>query len=641
LVLPGWLAACSSTSSPAADQNERTATVVAAATQSLAAVGPVDPENGFPLWYADNGGTRLALCLDPADPLCLAPPENVDRGAPIRFPENFPDEAFYWAASAQASISGGGRVDVTLALEAAFLSPVPQAGQRVVFARVRIRAQSLRPGTYRIVHPYGEKTFEVTGGNKRDINFTEDVAPIAENFSAALGGAIGPFLRWDPAVSPAAPPGYLGDPRTLHRVIGSPNGTNFVRVERRNGNRWQTEGSTDRFALTGKVATAGVRAFPRSGTFGLPQTVTLTASETATPIRYTTDGSEPTPTSTEYTGPIAIATTTELRFCPVVAGVCAPVTVERYTIDAGQPALEASPSGGVFAAPIAVTLRATPASSAIVYTLDGSEPTATSSIYAEPIAIAANGTTTLTYRAISADGVLGPVKTELYTLQAARLSRSDVDPLHGFPTWHEDANGLRLELCLDPNDRFCLPPPENVDPSLPIAFPGNFPEEAFWFAAEAEATAPRGIRVLLVLALEAAFANELPAQGDQVSFGRVRIRADNLPVGEYRITHPYGVDRFTVTTTGKRNINFTEDVEPIPGSFDKTLGSRIAPFLSWDPAVLPAAPAGYVGDPSVAHRVVGSPNGTNYLLVERREGASWVQVTRTDLFSVAGKIAPR
>jgi hypothetical protein len=34
----------------------------------LVAVGPLDPEHGFPLWYEDTDGTRLELGLDPTDP---------------------------------------------------------------------------------------------------------------------------------------------------------------------------------------------------------------------------------------------------------------------------------------------------------------------------------------------------------------------------------------------------------------------------------------------------------------------------------------------------------------------------------------------------------------------------------------------
>ena len=43
------------------------------------------------------------------------------------------------------------------------------------------------------------------------------------------------------------------------------------------------------------------------------QSVTITCSNPAATIRYTTDGSYPTPASTAYTGPVNISTTTVLR----------------------------------------------------------------------------------------------------------------------------------------------------------------------------------------------------------------------------------------------------------------------------------------------------------------------------------------
>ena len=58
--------------------------------------------------------------------------------------------------------------------------------------------------------------------------------PSPGNFSAALGGRVGPFLKWNPADAPAAPAGYIGDPGVLHTVTGSPYGTNYIKVEQKN-----------------------------------------------------------------------------------------------------------------------------------------------------------------------------------------------------------------------------------------------------------------------------------------------------------------------------------------------------------------------------------------------------------------------
>ena len=77
------------------------------------------------------------------------------------------------------------------------------------------------------------------------------------NFSGALAGRVGPFLKWDPAFAPAAPAGYIGDPGVLHKVTGSPYDTNFIKVEQKNpdGSYSTTVGQwDDQFSLQGRFA---------------------------------------------------------------------------------------------------------------------------------------------------------------------------------------------------------------------------------------------------------------------------------------------------------------------------------------------------------------------------------------------------
>ena len=82
--------------------------------------------------------------------------------------------------------------------------------------------------------PYGKKTFNAPAGT-RGINVTQDIGLTPGQFSDALVGNIGPFLRWD-ASPPAAPAGFLGDGVTPHDVTGSPftyqgRAANFFRIE--------------------------------------------------------------------------------------------------------------------------------------------------------------------------------------------------------------------------------------------------------------------------------------------------------------------------------------------------------------------------------------------------------------------------
>ncbi|SEM51963.1 hypothetical protein SAMN05192533_103223 [Mesobacillus persicus] len=188
-----------------------------------------------------------------------------------------------------------------------------------------------------------------------------------------------------------------------------------------------------------------------------------------------------------------------------------------------------------------------------------------------------------------------------------------ISALNGFPVWYKDENGLRLGLNVDPQDPFSgITPADLPSPTLPVSFPNNFPSEAFYQLAEAEMTTGTGERARLVLALEAAFVSEEPVDGDQIVFGRVRIRVEGLvPGAEYTVTHPYGVDTFIAQLDDEDDqfaeINFTEDIGGCNGGeFELALNSRVRPFLQWDPAVTPVAPEGYIGDPNVLHPVIGS-----------------------------------
>jgi len=211
---------------------------------------------------------------------------------------------------------------------------------------------------------------------------------------------------------------------------------------------------------------------------------------------------------------------------------------------------------------------------------------------------------------------------------------------HGFPAWYRDSNNVRLEACVTLDDPLCPALADEVpDPEQPVSFPGNFPGEFFYQLDGATATLTSGARAVIGLDLEGAFANDEVVDGDQMVFGRVRIRFA-APIGErYRITHPYGIDDIVATDKG---VNMTEDIGAVAGAFGLALNSRIGPFLKWDPAVAPAAPAGYVGDPGVDHKVIGSPYNTNFIRIERLDpatGAVQAQVGFTDLFSVQGRYA--
>ena len=227
---------------------------------------------------------------------------------------------------------------------------------------------------------------------------------------------------------------------------------------------------------------------------------------------------------------------------------------------------------------------------------------------------------------------------------------------NGFPIWYEDSNGLRLEPCLsgpngfDPNCALLADP--GFNPSQPIVFPTNFPEEMFYWSADGSmdigADTGSAGRARLVLAMEGAFTNGPVAVGEQAVFGRVRIVMDAPAAGIYTVTHPYGVDVFNVTEPGPRAVFYTQDhgcfgLADYPCNFAIPLSSRIGPFLT--SVDNPPPPAGYIGDGDTPSNVTGSPFNTNFFRIDGPAGVDLdpvlpgVQTTiTTNLFILTGRL---
>jgi hypothetical protein len=206
---------------------------------------PSPPGHGFPLWYQDLNGMVLDLCLPNAsDPgllqetacLLARPPT-----PPYVFPTNFPEEIFYHrVVSAPLATSATKRATLVLALEAAFASGGPVAGQQIVFTRIRVTAGVPFDGTYTVTHPYGFEVFPdvVAGAGNRDIVFSEDVGIGAPGvFTGALSSRVGPFLQASsaPGGAPSAPldlngAQFLSDGVALVNITGSPFGTDWFEI---------------------------------------------------------------------------------------------------------------------------------------------------------------------------------------------------------------------------------------------------------------------------------------------------------------------------------------------------------------------------------------------------------------------------
>jgi hypothetical protein len=232
----------------------------------LAAVGPVDPLNGFPQWYQDTAGIQLQPCFDAAFCGLLAAP-GFNPALPIVFPTNFPDELFYWSAGtdlAGLGPAGTGRAVLVLAMEGAFNTAVVQ-GDQMTFSRIQAGPiLGLTPGaTYTIDHPFGTFTGAADGigtlARFRDEFGCAPVPPVVLcDFSLALGifapfPTVGPFLR---QLTPPPPPGFIGDGGLLGNatIQPGPNG-DFFRITGPNigGVGVNTVSTNNTWAITGQV----------------------------------------------------------------------------------------------------------------------------------------------------------------------------------------------------------------------------------------------------------------------------------------------------------------------------------------------------------------------------------------------------
>ena len=223
----------------------------------------------------------------------------------------------------------------------------------------------------------------------------------------------------------------------------------------------------------------------------------------------------------------------------------------------------------------------------------------------------------------------------------AAVSASAIDPATGFPfSYTDDVDNFSLELCVD-GPPLCINTPR-PDATKPASVPENFPPdgEAFWFDAEATMPTGSGGDGRLILAQEATFDTGAPAAGHQIAFSRIRVKATGLvPGATYKITHPYGTMEAQADDSGIVFETLDNGCLAAPCAFAPA-GGPMTTFLQWDPIVAPQAPAGYIGDPTVPHPVIGSPNDANLFRIDGPSaGGAGRSTASTDLFTVQGKFA--
>ncbi len=169
---------------------------------------------------------------------------------------------------------------------------------------------------------------------------------------------------------------------------------------------------------TGSSATATPTFSPGAGTYNKSQTVTIADTTQGAVLYCTTDGSTPTTSSPQCGQPTTVYQTQFLQAIAVAPGKSAsPVAAAAYTITLNAAATPTfSPAGGTFTGTQTVTISDATSGANVYYTLDGTVPSANSTLYATPISISKN--TTLSAIAVASGYANSGINSATYTIQA-------------------------------------------------------------------------------------------------------------------------------------------------------------------------------------------------------------------------------
>jgi hypothetical protein len=191
--------------------------------------------------------------------------------------------------------------------------------------------------------------------------------------------------------------------------------------------------STLAFTLNALPKVATPTFSPAGGTYSSNQSVTISCSTSDATIYYTVDESEPTSSSTVYSGPIAVNSgTVTIKAKAFKSGMTESDTASAtYTIQTAADILTTptfSLASGSYASGQSVTITCSTSEATIRYTLDGSEPTSSSTVYSGPIAVN-SGTVTIKAKAFKSGMTESATVSATYTIGESGSVWSLIEPI--------------------------------------------------------------------------------------------------------------------------------------------------------------------------------------------------------------------
>ena len=200
----------------------------------------------------------------------------------------------------------------------------------------------------------------------------------------------------------------------------------------------------------------------------------------------------------------------------------------------------------------------------------------------------------------------------------------------GMPAWYQDQSGVAVDACFDIiNCGLVGFLPNNA---LPLAFPTNFPDEAFYFLSQADITMTGGATASIIMALEYTFVN--PVSGAltgpvatptalSAPFQRLRV-IETIPGGggvlppaaaggNFTVVTPWGdtvifaaADARCANSGGDTKCTMTQDI-PGPGGlppsafFAQALAANVPGSIDrFIRSTVPPPPVGFLGNGGAA-----------------------------------------
>lgn len=185
---------------------------------------------------------------------------------------------------------------------------------------------------------------------------------------------------------------YSGSSLSKAEYFTTGNQTITYTVRARNATGWSVLSSpVSTYIYAPPVATPSIS--PNGGSYTTSVSVSLASGTSGATIRYTTNNTAVTASSTVYSGPITLTTSATVRTKAFKSGM--PDSAEKsvyFTVLQPVATPTISPGGGTFTGSVSVGLTSSTSGATLRYTTNNTTVTASSPVYSGPFSLTANAT---------------------------------------------------------------------------------------------------------------------------------------------------------------------------------------------------------------------------------------------------------